>query len=107
MADVQLSVGGKKYTVSCGAGQEDSLLSLAVMLDEKVNFIKSRMPVSESMGLVMGALLLASDLTEKNRDLAAAQAETAVAPEVLSQSVRLMEKVAERISVVAERMENA
>lgn len=107
MADVQLSVGGKKYTVSCGAGQEDSLLSLAVMLDEKVNFIKSRMPVSESMGLVMGALLLASDLTEQNNTLAAAQAECAVAPEVLTQSVRLMEKVAERISVVAERMENA
>lgn len=69
MADVQLFVGGQKYVVSCGEGQEENLKNLASMLDEKVGFIKSRMPVSESLGLVMGALLLASDLTEKIRNL--------------------------------------
>ncbi len=107
MADVQLSVGGRKYVVSCGEGQEENLKSLALMLDEKVGFIKSRMPVSESLGLVMGALLLASDLTEKNQELARSQAENAVSPEVLSQTVQLIEKVSQRISTVAETVENA
>lgn len=76
MADVQLSVGGQKYVVSCGEGQEENLKSLALMLDEKVGFIKSRMPVSESLGLVMGALLLASDLTEKIRNLSGRRRKT-------------------------------
>ena len=107
MADVQLSVGGQRYKVSCGDGQEDNLKTLAMMLDEKVSFIKSRMPVSESLGLVMGALLLASDLTEKNQELSLAQSENALSPEVLSQTVQLIEKVSERISAVAETVENA
>lgn len=107
MADVQLFVGGQKYVVSCGEGQEENLKNLAEMLDEKVGFIKSRMPVSESLGLVMGALLLASDLTEKNQEFARSQAENAVSPEVLSQTVQLIEKVSRRISTVAETVENA
>ena len=40
MADVQLSVGGQRYKASCGDGQEDNLKTLAMMLDEKVSFIK-------------------------------------------------------------------
>ena len=107
MSDVQLYVGGQRYTVSCGEGQEESLKSLARQLDEKVSFIKSRMPVSESLGLVMGALLLASDLTEKNQELSSAQAENAASTEVLVQTTQLVEKVSQRISAVAETIENA
>ena len=107
MADVQLTIGGQRYTVSCGAGQEESLKDLARQLDEKVSFIKSRMPVNESLGVVMGALLLASDLTEKNQELSASQAENVVSTEVLTQTAQLVEKVSERISAVAETIENA
>ncbi|MBR1778510.1 MAG: cell division protein ZapA [Alphaproteobacteria bacterium] len=107
MADVQLSVGGQRYTVSCGEGQEENLKSLAHQLDEKVSFIKSRMPVNEGLGLVMGALLLASDLTEKNQELSAAQVENAASAEVLAQTTQLIEKVTQRISAVAETIENA
>lgn len=107
MADVQLVIGGQRYTVSCGEGQEDGLKALAAQLNEKVSFIKSRMPVSESLSLVMGALLLASDLTEKNQALSAAQAESSASTEVLVQTTQLIEKVSERISSVAETIENA
>ena len=107
MSDVQLYVGGQKYTVSCGEGQEESLKDLARQLDEKVSFIKSRMPVSENLGLVMGALLLASDLTEKNQELSSAQAENAASTEVLAHTTQLIEKVSQRISAVAETIENA
>ena len=107
MADVQLSVGGQRYTVSCGEGQEENLKDLARQLDEKVSFIKSRMPVSEGMGLVMGSLLLASDLTEKIQELSKAQAENATSTELLAQTTQLIEKVSERISAVAETIENA
>ena len=107
MSDVQLHVGGQRYIVSCGEGQEESLKDLAHRLDEKVSFIKSRMPVSENLGLVMGALLLASDLTEKNQELSSAQAENAASTELLIQTTQLVEKVSQRISSVAETIENA
>lgn len=107
MADVNLFIGGQKYTVACGDGQEQSLKELAAMLDEKVSYIKSNMPASESLGLVMGALLLANEMREKNEELAAAHNETAVSPEVLTQTVQLIEKVSNKISSVAETMENA
>ena len=107
MADVQLVIGGQRYTVSCGEGQEENLKALAFQLDEKVSFIKSRMPVNEGLGLVMGALLLASDLTEKNQELSAAQAENATSAEILTQTTQFIEKVSERISAVAETIENA
>ena len=107
MADVQLFVGGQKYTVSCGEGQEEKLKDLARQLDEKVSFIRSRMSVTEGMGLVIGALLLVSDLTERIQELSAAQAENAASTEVLVQTTQLIEKVSERISAVAETIENA
>lgn len=107
MAVVQLSIGGQKYSVSCGAGQEDTLNALALMLDEKVRQVKARAPVGESMGLVMGALLLAGDLSDRNQQLVARQQENAVSPETIAATAELTEKMAERISGVAELIENA
>lgn len=107
MADVQLFVGGQKYTIACGAGQEERLKELARQLDEKVSFIKSRMPVTEGMGLVMGALLLVSDLTEKNQELAAHQIQDDSSTQVLEETAKRIENISERISSVAETIENA
>ena len=75
------------------------------MLDEKVAFIKSRMLVSESMGLVMGALLLASDLIDQDPNLY--QFETRIAEKDLLQSIQMIEKASSCISSVAETIENA
>lgn len=107
MSVVQLSVGGRKYSVSCGEGQEDTLNALALMLDEKVERIKARAPIGESMGLLMGALLLAGELSDRNQQLIAGQKENAVSPETLAATVKMTEKMAERISGVAELIENA
>ena len=107
MADVQLYVGGQKYTVACGAGQEERLKELAQLLDEKVSFIKARMPVTEGMGLVMGALLMASDLTENNQATAANQTQDDSSAEVLEETAKMIENISERISSVAETIENA
>ena len=107
MADVQLFVGGQKYTVACGAGQEERLKELAGLLDEKVSFIKSRMPVTEGMGLVMGALLMASDLTDKNQEMTSKQEQDDSSAKVLKETAEMIENISERISGVAETIENA
>ena len=107
MADVQLFIGGQRYTVSCGAGQENNLKELAARLDEKVSFVKSHAAVSEGLGVVMGSLLLVSELTEKLQELSLKQAEKETLENSLAQKIEQIEKVSERISGVAETIENA
>lgn len=106
MAIVQLVVGGQKYTVSCGDGQEEALKRSAVLLDERVSQIKKAGHVPETLGLVMGGLLLANDLSEARAKLQSA-AEAVLTPEMLKSAAENIEKTADRISVVAETLENA
>lgn len=107
MADVQLVIGGQRYTVSCGAGQEGNLKELAHRLDEKVSFVKSHVAVSEGLGLVMGSLLLINELTEKLQELSSKQTESDASAEKMAQTAGQIEKISERISGVAETIENA
>lgn len=107
MADVQLIIGGIKYSLACGDGQEERLRTLAAQLDEKVSAIKQRRLMPEGLALVMGSLVLASELTEKYESVLIDQRENMITPEVLAQTVQLVEKVSERISGVAESIENA
>ncbi len=106
MAIVQLIIGGQKYTFSCGDGQEEALKRSAALLDERVSQIKKAGHVPEALGLVMGGLLLANDLNEARAKL---QSQNGAAPalETLKNAAENLEKTADRISVVAERLENA
>lgn len=108
MPVVQLIIGAQRYSVSCGEGQEENLKKMALMLDEKVTQIKKGAPVPEALSLVMGGLLLASDLSEAREELRLrAKNQPAGSPEVLTQVTQLIEKTANQISNVAETMENA
>ncbi len=107
MAEVTLTIGGRKYTMMCADGQEAQLQTLAKALDTKVTMLNSRRPMPENMGLVMGALMLASDLSERGDDAARLERESAITSEVVDYAAQPVEKAAERISALAETIENA
>lgn len=107
MAEVTLTIGGRKYTMMCADGQEQQLMMLAKALDDKVSMLNSRRPMPENMGLVMGALMLASDLSEQGEAAARLERESAITSEVVEHAAQMVEKAAERISALAETMENA
>ena len=107
MAEVTLTIGGRKYTMMCADGQEDQLLKLANALDDNVAMLNSRRPMPENMGLVMGALMLASDLSERGDAAARLERESAITSEVVDYAAQTVEKAAERISALAETIENA
>ena len=107
MAEVTLTIGGRKYTMMCADGQEQQLMMLAKALDDKVSMLNSRRPMPENMGLVMGALMLASDLSEQGENAAQLERDNAVTAEVMDHAAQMVEKAAERISALAETMENA
>ena len=107
MAEVTLTIGGRKYTMMCADGQEDQLLTLAKALDTKVTMLNSRRPMPENLGLVMGAMMLASDLSERGDAAARLERESAITSEVVDYAAQTVEKAAERISALAETIENA
>lgn len=107
MAEVTLTIGGRKYTMMCADGQENQLLTLAKALDDKVSMLNSRRPMPENMGLVMGALMLAGDLSERGDAAARLERDNAVTAEVMDYAAQTVEKAAERISALAETIENA
>ncbi len=107
MANVTLGIGNLKYTVACAENQEEKLIHIAKMLDEKVSYIKSKALVSEGLGLVMGSLMLISELNEEIQTLSEKNEKSSVSPELLSETTLLIEKVSNKISSVAETIENA
>lgn len=108
MALVQLRIGGAVYTVSCGDGQEKELERLAERVDEKVKSVKSGGFVPENLALVMAALLLANETDEQKSPAIKQQTDTsAVSRETVQQAVQNIEKITQRISMVAQKLENA
>jgi cell division protein ZapA len=64
LSNVQLSIGGRSYTVACADGEEEHIVALGGMIDSKLA-TGGAVPVqSESRSLLFAALLLADELHE-------------------------------------------
>ena len=65
MAQVELTVNGRSFTIACEDGQEDRLQNLAVYVDERVQNISDAGVVrKESDLMALTAILLADELLE-------------------------------------------
>lgn len=61
MADVRLFICGRHYDVNCADGQEDQLLGLAKMIDERARSVGGG---TETRQLLYAALMLADEAQE-------------------------------------------
>lgn len=78
MAQVTVEVNGRPYAVGCEDGQEEHLLNLAKLFDQQVRQVSKDMgQLGEGRLFLMGALLLADELSDARMRLAAQQAELA------------------------------
>ena len=107
MPQVSVEVSGRSYKLACGAGEEEQVIALSRRVDEHASKLgKPTTPATESQKLLMGAILLAERLTEKEAEVAALseqiaelkQAGTGGAPE---------ERVAEMEAAMAEMLDKA
>ncbi len=72
MGQVAVTINGRSYEVACDDGQEDHLVRLASYIDKKMaELVTSVGQIGDTRLLVMSALLLADDLSEAYRELAA------------------------------------
>ncbi len=61
MADVKLTIAGRPYDVHCADGQEQQLIQLAALVDERARGIQGGTEVRQ---LLFAALMLADDAQE-------------------------------------------
>ena len=76
MAQISVEVNGRPYAVGCEDGQEGHLMELARLFDHQVRQVSQDMgQLGDTRLFLMGALLLADELSDARSRLAALQAE--------------------------------
>ena len=74
MAQVDVSVNGQSYRIACEDGQEDRLVDLAAMVDEKVIGLVNQIgQVGSNRLLVMAALIIADELVDLKNEAGSLQ----------------------------------
>jgi len=70
MGQVSVSINNHRYTLACRDGEEDRLLSLAKILDNKVRTLSARLgQVGENKLMLMAALIMADEFEEIRSEL--------------------------------------
>jgi cell division protein ZapA len=106
MAQISVDVNGRPYAVGCEDGQEAHLLELARLFDHQVRQVSQDMgQLGDTRLFLMGALLLADELTDARARLAQAQSEIARLQadrgRMESRAVQALESAAKRIEALA------
>lgn len=70
MAVVDIKVGGRDYKVACDEGQEDHLRLLVDEVNDRIHslFFAAKTPPSDTMALLMAALMLVDELMESKKE---------------------------------------
>ena len=98
MATVTVDVNGRPYAVGCADGQEDRVKLLAEQFNEKVGIVAGQVGQVGDLNLfLMGALMLADELSEARRGR--------VAPAAPVAEPANNDGVAEALNAVASRLE--
>jgi cell division protein ZapA len=106
MAQVNVDVNGRSYVVGCEDGQEARLRELAGAVDAQVRQVARDVgPLGETRLLLMGALVMADEMTELQSQLDSLRAELAESRARLGRAelkaVAALEAAAEKIEALA------
>ena len=106
MAQVDVSVNGQSYRIACEDGQEDRLVDLAALVDEKVlDLVNQIGQVGSNRLLVMAALIIADELVDLKNE--------AGSPQELEDNtnkqdtVLALQEITKRIENIADQVEQA
>ena len=106
MAQLTIQVNGRPYIVGCEDGQEAHLLEIARLFDRQVRQVSQDVgQLGETRLFLMGALLLADEMSDLKLRLAHAQSELAKLQTERNRTeiaaIRAIDAAAERIEKLA------
>ena len=106
MAQVDVSVNGQSYRIACEDGQEDRLVDLAAIVDEKVLGLVNQIgQVGSNRLLVMAALIIADELVDLKNEAGSSQE---LADNSNQQdTVLALQEITKRIENIADQVEQA
>jgi cell division protein ZapA len=112
MAQVNVTISGRKYRMACDDGQEEELARLGHELDGRIaNLRKSFGEIGDMRLTVMAAMILTEELSEASRRLNHAEAELAALRKASATAQEGAESaqadVAAAFNAAAERIEKA
>jgi len=103
MAQLTIEVNAKPYVVGCEDGQEAHLRSLAALVDAQVRQVSLDVgQLGETRLMLMGALLMADELTDAKARLAAAEGHLA---RLEADSGGVQDRAAEALDAAARKIE--
>ena len=106
MAQVDVSVNGQSYRIACEDGQEDRLVDLATMVDEKVLELVNQIgQVGSNRLLVMAALIIADELVDLKNEAASSQELDDNTNQ--QDTVLALQEITKRIENIADQVEQA
>ena len=97
MSNVELVIGGRRFTVACDPGEEAHVAGLGRMINDKLAAMGEMAGQSESRMLLYAALLLADELHERANLAPASAPAQAPAPAPATDG---------QLSAIADRLEN-
>ena len=106
MAQVDVSVNGQSYRIACEDGQEDRLVDLAAMVDEKVLGLVNQIgQVGSNRLLVMAALVIADELVDLKNEAGSSQELEDNTNQ--QDTVLALQEITKRIENIADQVEQA
>ena len=106
MAQVDVSVNGQSYRIACEDGQEDRLVDLAAMVDEKVIGLVNQIgQVGSNRLLVMAALIIADELVDLKNEAGSSQELKDNTNQ--QDTVFALQEITKRIENIADQVEQA
>ncbi len=110
MAQVNVTIGGRVYRMACDDGQEEHLMRLARDLDQKLVQLREAFgEIGDTRLAVMGAIMVADELSEARRRIRALEQEIEGLQETRLAAADRIEAVeragAQTIEKAAERIE--
>ena len=106
MAQVDLLINGQSYRIACEDGQEDRLIDLAAMVDEKVAELVNQIgQVGSNRLLVMAALVIADELVDLKNETGSSQVSDDNAKQ--ENIVLVLREITKRIENIADQVDQA
>ena len=100
MANIDIDIAGRRYSVACADGEEDHLRSVASLVDRRARDAAQALgSLTESRNLLYAALMLADDVKEARSGAGIAE------PDPDPQVAEALEALASRIERIADRLE--
>ena len=105
MAQVSVTIDGRKYRLACNEGEEARLESLAGVIDDKIGEMRATFgEIGDQRLVIMAALTIADNLAGV-RDAAAAERQRSVAAEQRAQAIASsLDELGSRLESIAARL---